>query len=164
MVTKALKVLLILTVIALIALNIFTAGQSALRARAPVPGIPSVMVASYQHNLTILIQDELGPYVYSTINVTGSYKLLNGTENSLVESLHHTYYLGIVISNVSSMSFNATAVDRTGGMIYYFNGTVTLNSSDPTSDTVSTFRGGETNYIVLGIDPFEAAMEGVRHA
>jgi|GEM_PF-6930155 hypothetical protein len=163
--SRNLKTLLMaVTIIALISLNIYTAEQMGLKSPAPIPAIPSVTVGDYMNNVTILIHGALGPYAYGIISVNGYYFTNSGTMHELRKTTFNTYYLGLELVNVANMSFNATALDVQTRTIYFFNATVTVNMSAPTTDTLVTYTGGETNYIVLGADAFTASMEGVKYA
>ncbi|MEM3852244.1 MAG: hypothetical protein QXP70_04510 [Methanomassiliicoccales archaeon] len=151
-------------IISLITVNIYTAEQLGLRSPSPVPGIPELMIGDFQNNTTVLIHAALGPYAYSVIQIVGNYTLSTGAALELKKTTYDSYYLGIEMENVTTLNFNSTALDLQNKEIYYFNASVTINMSDTTSDRVTTVNGGQTNYIILGADPFTASMEVAAYA
>jgi hypothetical protein len=156
---KRRNVLIVLAVVILVALNVYTGVSTGGKAGSSYPGYPSILLAYYGGNITILIHGALGPYMYRSIQVSARYIAANGTAMSLSETEGNTYYLGMQLHTVD-MSLNSSALDSSQNRVYYFNATVTVNTSAPGSSLVSIVPKGDVHIIILGQTPYVASMEG----
>lgn len=165
MLTRNAKTVIAVVIIAsLIALNVYTVEVLSLKSPAPIPSYPSVTLAYSGGNMTILISGALGPYTYDNISINGTFGFPGGKTTHLTHYRRNAIFLGLTLP-AENASFNSTAIDGLNHVIYYFNATVTVNLSAPTTDVVTTYAGGgELNSINLGVNPLEAAMEGYRYA
>ena len=151
-------------VASLIALNVYTMEVLSLKSSPAIPSYPGIILAYSGGNMMILIKGALGPYLYSNITLNGSYAMGNSSDVPLFNSTVNSIYLAITLPT-TSLRFNSTALDLTNHEMYFFNASVTVNLSGPTSDVVSTLpNGAQQYYILLGISPIEVAMEGYPYA
>ena len=160
--TKTRTIAAIVLVAALIALNVYTVEVLSLKSPSPIPAYPAVALAFSDGNLMILIKAALGTYFYNSITINGTYSLAGGTNATISNTTLNSIYLGMTL-HTTNATFNSTAVDLLNHEIYYFNATVKVNLSMSSNDIVLNYPGGETNQIVLGVNPIEEPMEGVSY-
>ena len=151
--------LIIFAVVALVSLNVYTAVSTTGKSGSPYPGYPSILLAYYGGNITILIHGALGPYLYRTIQVSARYIGTNGTAVTFSEIEGNTYYLGMQLHTVN-MSLYSDALDSSQNREYFFNATVTVNASAAGSSLVGVVPKGGVHVIILGQTPYVASMEG----
>lgn len=160
--TKTRTMAAIVLVAALIALNVYTVEVLSLKSPAPtpIPAYPAVALAFSDGNLMILIKGALGPYFYNNITINCTYKQSGGLNATIYNTTLNSIFLGMTL-HTTNATFNSTALDLLNHEIYYFNATVNVNLSMNSNDIVFNYPGGETNQIVLGVNPIEEPMEGV---
>ncbi len=160
--TKTRTLAAIVLVAALIALNVYTVEVLSLKSPTPtpIPAYPAVALAFSDGNLMILIKAALGTYFYDSITINGTYSRTGGTNATISNTTLNSIYLGMTL-HTTNATFNSTALDLLNHEIYYFNATVKVNLSMNSNDIVFNYPGGETNQIVLGVNPIEEPMEGV---
>ncbi len=147
----------------LVVLNVITGISTNTRPSSTYPGYPSIMFAYNAGNITILIRGALGPYFYNNITVTAVYQDAGGHAQSLVKYAVNTYYLGFKV-HTSSMSVNATAIDGSQSTEYYYNASITVNPSAPSSLEKTVTGSSRVHVLVIGNTPYVGAMEGARLA
>lgn len=152
-------IIAVVLVASLIALNVYTVEALSLKSPTPIPGYPSITMAYNNGNLMLLIKGALGPYLYNNITVNGTYSTASSSSLAVLNYTTNTIYLALTLQT-TNMSFRSTALDLINHEMYYFNASVSVNISASTSDTVFNFPGGQMNYVVLGLNPLEVAMEG----
>lgn len=160
--TKTRTLAAIVLVAGLIALNVYTVEVLSLKSPTPtpIPAYPAVTLAFSDGNLMILIKGALGPYFYNNITINCTYRQGGGLNTTVYNTTLNSIFLGLTV-RATNATFNSTALDLANHEIYYFNASVNVNLSAPSSDFVFNYQGGETNQIVLGVNPIEAPMDGV---
>ncbi|MBX8631579.1 MAG: hypothetical protein KIY12_09975 [Thermoplasmata archaeon] len=151
--------LIFFIVIVLVAVNIYTAASMSVRQASSYPGYPSVMLAYYGGNITLLIHGALGPYLYRNITVSVTYWNASGVMFQYSKYGNNVYYLGFEL-HTEHLNMTSSALDLSASRIYYFNATVTVNESASGSTLVKYIPRNGLHVIVLGQTPYVSSMEG----
>lgn len=155
--------LIVCVVLGLVALNVFTGLTNNIRTGSTYPGYPSILFAYEAGNMTILIHGALGPYLYNNITVKGVYNTSSGSSLNLVKYANDTYYLGLKVHAIS-MFIRAFAIDSPQNTEYYYNASITVNTSAPGSIETQVIGGGIVHVLVIGLNPYVGVMEGKKIA